>query len=65
MEKWKRESVITSVIDHLLGIAVAAAILVFVLKMLAAQSGGRHYDAFAQACETVRANAAAGKGGAK
>ena len=65
MEEWKRESVIASVIDHLLGIAVAAAILAFVLKVLAAQPGGRHYDAFAQACATVKANAAAGKGGAK
>ena len=60
MEDRKWKSLITSVIDHLLGIAVAAAILVFVLKVLAAQRGGRHYDAWNQACESARA-AAAGK----
>ena len=60
MEDWKKESLITSVIDHLLGIAVAAAILVFVLKALAAQTGGRHYDAWTEICESARA-AAAGK----
>ena len=65
MEDWKKTSVIVGIIDHLLGIAVAAAILVFVLKILAAQPGGRHYDAWTQACETARANAAAGKGGAR
>ena len=64
MEEWKRESVIASVIDHLLGIAVAAAILAFVLKILAAQPGGRHYDAWTEICESAR-SAAAGKGGAK
>ena len=60
MEDWKKESLITSVIDHLLGIAVAAAILVFVLKILAAQTGGRHYDAWTEICESARA-ATAGK----
>ena len=64
MEDWRRESLITSVIDHLLGIAVAAAIIVFVLKILASQPGGRHYDAWTSACESAKA-AAAGKGGAK
>lgn len=64
MEDWKRESLITSVIDHLLGIAVAAAILVFVLKILAAQPGGRHYDAWNEACAAAKATGA-GKGGAK
>ena len=59
MEDWKRESLISSVIDHLLGIAVAAAILVFVLKILASQSGGRHYDAWNEVCASARA--AAGK----
>ena len=65
MEDWKRESVITSVIDHLLGIAVAAAILVFVLKILAAQPGGRHYDAWNEACAAAAKAAGTGKGGAK
>ena len=60
MEDWKRESVITSVIDHLLGIAVAAAILVFILKILASQPAGRHYDAWTEACASAKA-AAAGK----
>ena len=60
MEEWKGESVIASVIDHLLGIAVAAAILAFVLKILAAQPCGRHYDAWTEVCESARA-AAAGK----
>ena len=60
MEDRKWKSLVTSVIDHLLGIAVAAAILVFVLKVLTAQRGGRHYDAWNQACESARA-AAAGK----
>ena len=60
MEDRKWKSLVMSVIDHLLGIAVAAAILVFVLKVLAAQQGGRHYDAWNQACESARA-AAAGK----
>jgi len=64
MEDWEKESLITKVIDHLLGIAVTAAILVFVLKILAAQPGGRHYDAWTEACETARANAA-GKGNGK
>ena len=64
MEEWKRESLITSVIDHLLGIAVAVAILAFVLKILAAQPGGRHYDAWNEVCASA-ARAAAGKGGAK
>ena len=65
MEEWKRESLITSVIDHLLGIAVAAAILVFVLKILAAQPGGRHYDAWNEACAAASKATGAGKGGAK
>ena len=60
MEDWKRESVIASVIDHLLGIAVAAAIIVFILKVLASQPGGRHYDAWNEACASAKA-AAAGK----
>ena len=64
MEEWKRESLITSVIDHLLGIAVAAAILVFVLKILAAQPGGRHYDAWNAAWAAAKA-AGTGKGGGK
>ena len=64
MEEWKRESVIASVIDHLLGIAVAAAILAFVLKILAAQPCGRHYDAWTEVCESARA-AAAGKARSK
>ena len=65
MEDWKKESLITSVIDHLLGIAVAAAILVFVLKILAAQPGGRHYDAWNEACAAAARAACTGKGGAK
>ena len=65
MEEWKRESLITSVIDHLLGIAVAAAILAFVLKILAAQPGGRHYDAWNEACRAAARAAGTGKGGAK
>ena len=65
MEGWKRESLITSVIDHLLGIAVAAAILAFVLKILAAQPGGRHYDAWNEACGAAARAAGMGKGGAK
>ena len=60
MEEWKRESVIASVVDHLLGIAVAAAILAFVLKILAAQPCGRHYDAWTEVCASAKA-AAAGK----
>ena len=64
MEEWKRESMIASVIDHLLGIAVAAAILAFVLKILAAQPCGRHYDAWTEVCESARA-AAAGKARSK
>ena len=64
MEDWKKESLITSVIDHLLGIAVAAAILAFVLKILAVQPGGRHYDAWNEVCASA-AKATAGKGGAK
>ena len=60
MEDWEKGPLITRIIDHLLGIAVAAAILVFVLKVLTAQRGGRHYDAWNQACESARA-AAAGK----
>ena len=64
MEEWKRVSLITSVIDHLLGIAVAAAILVFVLKVLAVQPCGRHYDAWAEICESAR-SAAAGKARSK
>lgn len=65
MEEWKRKSLITSVIDHLLGIAVAAAILAFVLKILAAQPGGRHYDAWNAACAAAARAAGTGKGGAK
>lgn len=65
MEDWKKESLITSVIDHLLGIAVAAAILVFVLKILAAQPGGRHYDAWTEVCASAAKASGAGKGGAK
>lgn len=65
MEEWKRESLIVSVIDHLLGIAVAAAILVFVLKILAAQPGGRHYDAWNAACAAAAKASGTGKGGAK
>lgn len=60
MEDWEKGPLITRIIDHLLGIAVAAAILVFVLKILAAQTGGRHYDAWTEICESARA-AAAGK----
>ena len=65
MEDWKKESLITSVIDHLLGIAVAAAILAFVLKILAAQPGGRHYDAWNEACAAAAKATGTGKGGAK
>ena len=65
MEDWKKESLITSVIDHLLGIAVAAAILVFVLKILAAQPGGRHYDAWNEACAAAAKAAGTGKGGSR
>ena len=65
MEEWKRESVIASVIGHLLGIAVAAAILAFVLKILAVQPGGRHYDAWNEACAAAARAAGTGKGGAK
>ena len=65
MEEWKKESLITSVIDHLLGIAVAAAILVFGLKVLAAQPGWRHYDAWNAACAAAARAAGTGKGGAK
>ena len=65
MEEWKKESLITSVIDHLLGIAVAAAILAFVLKTLAAQPGGRHYDAWNAACAAAAKAAGTGKGGGK
>ena len=65
MEEWKRESLITSVIDHLLGIAVAAAILAFVLKILAAQPGGWHYDAWNAACAAAAKAARTGNGGAK
>ena len=65
MEEWKRESLIVSVIDHLVGIAVAAAILVFVLKILAAQPGGRHYDAWNEACGAAAKAASTGKGGGK
>ena len=65
MEEWKRESLITSVIDHLLGIAVAAAILAFVLKILAAQPGGQHYDAWNAACAAAARAAGTGKVGAK
>ena len=54
MEDWEKEPLIMRIIDHLLGIAVAAAIIVFVLKMLALQTGGRHYDAWTQACESAR-----------
>ena len=60
MEEWKKWSLLASVIDHLLGIAVAAAIPVFVLKILAAQPCGRHYDAWTEICESARA-AATGK----
>ena len=59
MEEWKKEALITSVIDHLLGIAVAVAILAFVLRILAAQPGGRHYDAWTEICESAKAAAAA------
>ena len=64
MEDWERESLIARIVDHVLGIAVTAAVIVFVLKVLAAQPGGRHYDAWAQACETARASGA-GKDDAK
>lgn len=60
MEDWEKGAMIAKIIDHLLGIAVAAAILVFVLKVLAAQPCGRHYDAWTEICESARA-AAAGK----
>ena len=50
---------------YLLGISVAAAILAFVLKILAAQPGGRHYDAWNAACAAAAKAAGTGKGGAK
>ena len=65
MEEREKESLITSVIDHLLGIAVAAAILAFVLKLLAPQPGGQHYDAWNAACAAAARAAGTGKGGAK
>ena len=65
MEEWKKESLITSVIDHLVGMAGAAAILVFVLKIRAAQPGGRHYDAWNAACAAAAKAAGTGKGGGK
>ena len=60
MEDWEKGALITRIIDHLLGIAVAAAILAFVLKILAAQPCGRHYDAWTEVCASAKA-AAAGK----
>ena len=63
MEDWEKDALLTKVVDHAIGIVAAVAVLLFVLRYAATQTGGRHYDAWSQAREDYRRNGA--KGGAR